>query len=63
MDIRGPRDDYQDNASDDRAWRKILKNCREMKKAGTLFAQTKKECKASRELRKTNKGPRGLDEV
>ncbi len=54
-DLRGPHDDYQNNASDDRPWREILKNCREMKKAGTLSAKMKRECKAARELRKTNK--------
>ena len=62
-DMRDPRGEEDtrgdryggDGESDDRPWRETLKNCREMKKAGTLSSEMKKECKAARELRKASK--------
>ena len=53
-DMRDPRKE-EDNASVDRPWRETLRNCREMKKAGTLSAEMKRECKAARDLRKASK--------
>ena len=53
-DMRDPRKE-EGNASVDRPWRETLRNCREMKKAGTLSAEMKRECKAARDLRKASK--------
>ena len=53
-DMRDPRKE-EDNLTIDRPWRETLRNCREMKKAGTLSAEMKRECKAARDLRKASK--------
>jgi hypothetical protein len=52
-DVEDRRDDHSVN--DNRPWRETLENCREMKKAGKLSSQMKKECKAARKVRKASK--------
>ncbi len=53
-DMRDPR--IQNNqVSEDRPWRAVLKRCREMKKAGPLTPSMKQECKAARKLKKDSK--------
>jgi hypothetical protein len=52
-DVKDRRDDHSVN--DNRPWRETLENCREMKKAGKLSSQMKKECKAARKVRKASK--------
>ena len=44
-----------DTAPDDRPWRDILKNCRQMKKRGALSRAMKQECKAARKLKKESR--------
>ena len=45
-----------DTASDDRPWRAILKNCREMKQRGEkLTKPMRQECKAARRQKKDSK--------
>ena len=45
-----------DTASDDRPWRAILKNCREMKQRGEKLTKPKRqECKAARRQKKESK--------
>ena len=53
-DVRGPRD-HGDTKSDDRPWREILKNCRQMKKSGRLSPEMRQECKAARKLKKESR--------
>ena len=47
-----PPDRGGDTVSDDRPWRDILKNCRQMKKKGALTGPMKKECKRARAMKK-----------
>ena len=57
-DPRGPANPPDPRASgaatapDDRPWRDILKNCRQMKKKGALTGPMKKECKRARAMKK-----------
>ena len=44
-----------DTAPNDRPWRDILKNCRQMKKRGALSRAMKQECKAARKLKKESR--------
>ena len=58
-DVRDPRGGDPrvggDTAPDDRPWRDILKNCRQMKKKGKLSPAMKQECKAARKLKKESR--------
>jgi len=55
-DPRGPANPPDprggDTASPDRPWRDILKNCRQMKKAGKLSREMRQECKRARAMKK-----------
>ena len=53
-DVRDPRD-HGDTTSDDRPWREILKNCRQMKKSGRLSPEMRQECKAARKLKRESR--------
>ena len=54
LDTRDPR--VGDSASDDRPWRAILKNCREMKQRGEkLTKPMRQECKAARRQKKESR--------
>ena len=58
-DVRDPRGGDPrvggDTAPNDRPWRDILKNCRQMKKKGKLSKAMRQECKAARKLKKESR--------